>query len=119
MKDHNGTKRGFIYTNKAWYGPSAMLDHDEIMFGLYVPGGVGTTGEMKMRWVQLDEYYPQLCVFDSGWSALAQFDDLLAALAEVDGLNITPDEFVELLLACGFEDMTPYQRPEHLLAHES
>lgn len=115
MSNHNDCKRGFSWFDKAWYAGTARADEQpHITFGLYHPEG-GTTGEMQMVWEDIGRQplTPRLCVFDDAWTALASFDDLLRAMAETDGQCITQEQFVEMLLACGFEDMTEYARPEH------
>jgi hypothetical protein len=79
---------------------------DEVMFGFYALDG-GTTGEMKMQWELLNEQpVPRLCVFDDAWHALYQLNDVLAKLSNADGENISPKAFCEVLVSCGFVDMT-------------
>lgn len=110
---HDHCIRGFIHSTQAWYRDSLHLGKrvvDEVMFGFYALDG-GTTGEMKMNWELLcDKPVPRLCVFDDAWSALYQFNDVLAKLSDVDGENITAEAFCELLLSCGFVDMTERTR---------
>ncbi len=69
---------------------------------------------MTMRWVDLGKparAVPLLRVFNDAWSALASFTDLLDLLRANDSESMTQDEFVDLLLICGFEDLTPYESP--------
>lgn len=109
LQDHEGCRRAFTWSTKTWY----HLDEygDEVVFGMYAPEG-GTSGEMVMRWQGIGgRAVPQLRVFDEAWSALSTFGDLLNELAKVDGLKITQEEFVEILLRCGFVDDTKYKSP--------
>jgi hypothetical protein len=106
---HEGCRRGFHRSSKAWYYQKEQPV--EIMFGMYAYGG-GTTGEMAMRWLPLDnKMIPRLEIFNDSWDALNTFQDLLIKLAERDGDNITEDEFAIILLECGFEDLTKYKSP--------
>lgn len=78
------------------------------------PHGGGTTGAMDMRWYNLGTgagIAPRLEVFDDAWHALHTFQDVLAALAERDGQNITPGGFVDLLTSLGFVDLTDRENP--------
>ena len=108
MKDNEGAIRGFYRVNKAWY---ARGDSDiEVMFGMYYPHeGGGTSGEMAMRWHELDGLIPRLEVYCDAWNALQQFTDVLAILADRDGENISEEEFVSILLQCGVKDLTEYE----------
>ena len=112
MKSHEGCRRGFHWTSKAWYAEANRFPK-EITFGMYAADDDGTTsGEMKMQWVELGKRLtPQLCVFDDAWSALATFSDLIQRMAEVDSEDISEEQFVNMLLACGFKDLTKYQHP--------
>ena len=111
---HEGCERQFIHTGRAWYGESALLHQrviDEIMIGMYHSEG-GTSGEFAVRWSELaGRAVPMLCVFDDAWDALQMFRDVLEAMARVDDQNVTPDQFCELLSACGVKDATPYKNP--------
>ena len=100
-------KRGFYWDNRAYYARSTR---PEVTFGMYSELG-GTTGEMTMRWVSLSGgSVPKLEVFNDAWGALASFTDLGEMLKEVNGQCITDQEFVNILLACGFEDLTHYTK---------
>jgi len=114
MKDHTGKKRQFIQISRAWYA-SVSLPQDEkievVMIGFYDSNG-GTTGEFQVSWEYLgDKLVPCLSAFDDAWNALLHFNDLLKALADIDGENISPDEFCRLLVNLGIEDATPTQIP--------
>jgi hypothetical protein len=105
-------KRGFYWLNKAWYG--VRDEQDQIMFGLYVPGG-GTPGEMSMRWDNVGgTLTPVLRAYDDAWAVLASCVDLLLVLANHDNANIPATKFVEILKAHGFADLTRYDRAAKL-----
>ena len=109
--NHEGCIRGFYNSSEAWYSKmEGAYPHDkEVMFGWYVPNE-GTTGEMGMRWHELgNNSVPRLEVFNDAWNALFTFADVLEALADCDGENITPKQFCELLLSLGFVDITKYE----------
>jgi hypothetical protein len=108
MKDHTGCIRGFHWFNRAWYAPS--LTDESISFGMYEPN-CGTSGEMMMVWHKLSGgKVPRLECFDDGWNALSLFTDLIQKLGEHDDKNISQEQFVKILLDCGFADMTAYRR---------
>ena len=102
-------KRGFFWTEKAWYAKS--INDQDVMFGMYGDGD-GLYGEMAMEWEELGgKEVPKLQVYNDGWEVLVSFQDLLQRLAGVNGENITQGQFVEILKGCGFEDLTPYNSP--------
>lgn len=118
---HDGDYRGFSHVGRAWYASQLATERhiDEVMFGLYCPDG-GTSGEMAMRWYDLGrDKAPRLEAFDDAWSALAQFPDLIAALGEIDGRNITPEDFCRLLIRLGFRDDTPVDDEKRAKLEES
>lgn len=111
---HNRMIKGFSHLSRTYYGESILHKNDdfvdEVNFGFYDNQGC-TTGEMYVQWVKLDnQVYPKLSVLDGSWSALAQFHDLIDLLAQHDDKRITPDEFCQLLLQCGFKDITETRR---------
>ena len=104
--------RGFHWLNKAWYAEANKLKNGNITFGIYSTEG-GTTGEMTMEWIDLSgKSVPRLQCFDDSWKALASFTNLIDALGLVDDKNITEEEFVKILLGCGFTDLTKYEYKE-------
>ena len=109
MKDkHEGCERGFTIRSEAWYGKSLNEPEtlDEIMVGMYRPGG-GTTGEFGIRWTMIGrESTPRLEVFNDAWDALQRFGDLLAWMASVDDQHISPQAFAEALRGMGVKDLT-------------
>ena len=108
MKDHTNCIRGFHWSTKAWYGKT-VFDRS-ISFGMYQPGD-GTSGEMTMVWYDLGgKIVPKLECFDDGWNALSLFTDLIKKMGEHDDENITEEQFVSILLECGFTDMTAYKQ---------
>lgn len=116
-----GCVRGFIRTTQAWYYDAKTTlsggKLDEVMFGFYAPEG-GTTGEMRMLWSDLGgKTVPELRVYDDAWSALAEFGDVLALMAAADcshsdDAHVSGDKFCEMLVQCGFVDMTERVRDE-------
>lgn len=115
---HEGMTRGFHWLSQAWYNAPSLIGReftDEINFGYFDPASHsgGTTGEIMMRWYDLGSagIAPRLEAFDDAWHALFTFQDVLAALAERDGKNITPKQFVELLTSLGFVDLTQRENP--------
>jgi len=122
MKDHEGDIKQYIITSQAWYASTALntTDHvDDVNFGFYSPRG-GTSGEMSVCWHNLGEKWeggnkvihvaPRLECYNDAWHALAQFKDVIDAMAEVDDQDITPQEFCHLLERCGFVDATKRER---------
>ncbi len=110
MKDHNGMVRGFHWSNRAWY--KNIVDKPEINFGMYDPNDGGTSGEMSVKWISLgNKLTPKLECFDDGWNALFLFGDLIQKMGEVDSEDITDEKFIEMLLSCGFKDLTKYEDP--------
>jgi len=102
---HEGCIRGFHHYSAAWYAEPG--EPDRINFGWYVHGGSGTTGEMEMNWTNLDgSQVPRLCVCYDAWHALSTFRDVITVLADHDKKNITPAQFCQILLGCGFTDLT-------------
>lgn len=109
MKSHDGMIRGFHWSSRAYY--SAVINRPEVNFGMYDPNDGGTTGEMSMTWILLDgRYTPKLECFDDGWSALANFTDLIQRMGKVDSEDISDEVFVKMLVECGFKDLTKYER---------
>lgn len=112
MKDHTGDYKAYIITSQAWYAKSALSNADyldDVTFGFYSPEG-GTSGEMSVKWERLGgKIAPKLECFDDAWHTLAQFKDVVEAMAEVDDEAISPQQFCQLLERCGFVDRTPRQ----------
>lgn len=107
MKTHENSKRGFMRLSEAWYG--SLNAAEEVMLGFYHNNG-GTSGEFAIRWMKINgKEAPRLEAFDDSWSALYEFRDVLAKLAERDNENIGPTELCSLLVECGIEDMTQRQ----------
>lgn len=109
MNKHEGCVRGFTQLSRAWYG---NIQHhtigvsDQIMVGFYHPNG-GTSGEFSITWESLmGDYVPKLCAYDDSWNVLSLFSDLIERMSEVDNQNISPDEFVKILISLGIEDRT-------------
>ena len=109
MKIHTGCKRQFMQLSRSWYGSSFLPSGNKveiINIGFYHPDG-GTTGEFEVSWTNVAGVEsPKLCAFDDSWNALYQFVDMLELMAEIDGDNISPNEFCEMLISLGIEDAT-------------
>lgn len=107
---HEGDVRGFYQLSKAWYGPSNLkgLDMlDCITVGFYAPEG-GTSGEFEIVWeLVCGKPARILKAFDDGWSALFNFGDMLESMADIDGKDVSPDEFAKLLEELGIKNLTP------------
>lgn len=84
------------------------------MIGLYHESDGGTFGEFCIRWIPLSQRLaPQLQVFGDAWLVLfSEFQDLLVALAELDGTDPSEEEIADLLVKLGLADRTPYERGE-------
>jgi hypothetical protein len=112
MKNQIGCVRGYNHMKRAWYGKSILAHSenlDEVTFGYYGEAG-DTIGEITVEWRMLGrELVPCLTVFDDAWYSLSQFQDVLAAMAQVDDRKIRPEQFCQILEACGFKDQTPTQ----------
>ena len=107
------TVRAFYWSSHAWYAKANGYTryNDEINFGMYHKDG-GTTGEMTIKWQELGgNLVPKLAVFDDAWKILSEFKDVIDELGKVNNLNVSPDEVVNILLKCGFQDFTPYKNP--------
>lgn len=116
MTDHTGCKRGFYASYKAWYADKNK--NPEVTFGMYHEEG-GTSGEMCIEWIILgNKSVSRLEVFNDAWSSLSLFTDLIQELSIIDGKYITPDEFVDILKKCNFEDLTKYKQVDDNFAKE-
>jgi hypothetical protein len=112
MGKHEGSYRGFTQLSKAWYADANLKGanfKDSVTFGFYYEEG-GTSGEISVKWVELGgKITPKMTVYDDAWDALNECKDILPLLAEVDEQDISPEQFCEILLNCGFEDRTPLE----------
>jgi len=100
-------KRGLIRTSKAWYAGASKGETVEVMFGMYA-GRYECKAEMAMRWVDLGHgiIMPRLECFGDAFDVLVEFHDVIIKMA--DDPDFTEPEFVQMLLDCGFEDLTQY-----------
>jgi hypothetical protein len=116
--DEDKGHRAFYHRNASWYADAlrrngTSRDVDEVNFGIYHDEG-GTSGEMSMRWHNLQANRPpaaRLECFEDAFAALASMPDVIAALGEQDGKEIQPEEFCALLLKLGFKDETNRTAP--------
>ena len=105
-------KRGFVVLSKAWYAKACLANRDytdEVTFGMY-DTNCGCVGEMAVKWFKTP-CAPRLEVFDDSWAVLATFADVIKAMGRKNDLNITPDQFAEILVELGFEDRTETEPP--------
>ncbi len=115
MKNYEGYIKGFYHLARSWYAETNLKNRfdglkDEVMFGFYHPNG-GTMGEMAMRWIELNSRnVPRFEIYSDAWYVLSQFQDLINVLAEYNDKDITPEEFCDILLGLGFEDLTCVKR---------
>lgn len=116
MKAHAGDRRGFFHFRSAWYGKPEYLQPgiiDIVSFGNYFDDQ-SSSGELSMVWYEVQSTpTPRLEVFCDAWHVFALLYDVIAALAAYDGETITPEQFMRLLNAHGFADLTPHQRYPH------
>lgn len=110
----NECRRGFYHTGASYYGKVVLAgskDLDRISVGLYPLGG-GTLGEFCFAWRTLgSKTCIRLDVWDDAWIALQAFSDVLAKLAGMSGEHLSPEQFCELLVSCGVEDLTQRKAP--------
>ena len=121
--------RGYCHHAAAWYANNVPAGEavDDVIFGLYHPGG-GTAGEMRMAWYPVgDGISPRLEIWDEAWALLAQMPEVLAALASIGAAQsaikqaprrrrdanpeITPEQLCAVLERLGFADRTPRTKP--------
>lgn len=121
-------KPAFIWTTKAWYSESALKPtarrdyHGEVTFGLYAEDG-GTGGEASVTWHDQSSVYlcpglhPEarnvncLTVWADAYRLFLDLPRVFAWLEAHNDENFTEQEFVDALLALGFEDHTAYDDP--------
>jgi hypothetical protein len=100
-------KRKYVNTDESWYATlPSYVPYRDIIFGVYAEEG-GTTGEMTMVWN--DRGHAKLEAYDDSFSVLAQFKDVIDAVADHCKLTndlLTKEDFIKILEACGFEDDT-------------
>lgn len=105
------TIRGFYHLSRSWYADANIRNInlvDEVMFGMYEPEN-GTDGEIAMRWYNIESRKcPSACLetFHDAFAVLEQFSDVIKELSLYDDSYIQPKEFCELLIKCGFTDLT-------------
>ncbi|CAM5559374.1 hypothetical protein [Eoetvoesiella caeni] len=75
---------------------------EQIYVGLYAVEG-GTRGEFSVVWS--DNNTISLNAYNDSWKVLEQFQDFLALLAKLDGVDITPDEFQAKLVELGYRKL--------------
>ena len=111
MRDHTGHKRCYTRTSKTWYAKSLENENVDVVITMENVDGGGVSGELIIEWIPLDDKLsPRLKCLDDSWSALMQFKDLLGRMAEVDGQDISEDDFCKILDELGIIEITPYEK---------
>jgi len=111
MKNHEGGKRAYIRSSKAYYA-SVLKERVSFLIGSYYAEG-GTTGEVEVEFIELRKDKPlaaRLKAFEDSWNALWLFKDLIEKMAEIDGQEIQEPEFCQLLDSLGIIEITEYKR---------
>lgn len=110
-------KKGFVRVSKTWY--NHLHENVEVLFGMYYDGEEGgTDGEMVIEWQEIgrESNVPQLRIWSDAFHLMPVFVDVFEGLKRYpkteEGEHMAEWQFVDLLLECGFVDMTPYKRPE-------
>lgn len=109
MGKHDGDVRQYRIMSESMHADASLRNEEcteEILFGLYHPGG-GTSGEFWLRWVPIDdESTPVLMAYSDSWSAMSQFPELLEKLVEWDGCKVSPTMVRGWLQTTTIEDAT-------------
>lgn len=110
-------KRGYIHAARAWYYDACFANRtdnvlDDVYFGLLSnePGeDAHLDSEFIIQWVGYPFSQPtsHLSAFHDTWQHLAAVADVLAAMASLNGANLSPDQFCDILDELGFVDVTP------------
>lgn len=106
-------KRKYYISDEAWYAKlPSHIPYNDVMFGLY-DENCCTLGDMGMHWSNVSGNTAQLKVYAEAFGVLATFSDVITALGEhrTKSKELSRDEFVAILIACGFEDHTTYENP--------
>ena len=100
-------KRVYIRGSMAWYHNS--LNKTIITICVHNEED-RSIGEFDIEWVNLNgRECARIKVWEDGWDALWEFQDLLEKMAEVAGDCITEPEFAKILDELGIEDVTEYR----------
>ena len=115
MTKHDGCFRGFHHLSQAWYADANLRGSDvivdEISLGYYHPDG-SCGMEMCIRWIRIgSQVYAKLEVFNDAWLVLAGFKDVIDGLAAWNDKSPAPERVAELLINCGFKDLTARESP--------
>lgn len=99
---------GFTCFSRQDYAGTVPLDaEDEILLGIQYPGG-GCLCEVGISWQRMNnQLVPRLSAFSEAWHLLLTptLQQVLDYLAHEKAL-VTPDEVSQLLLSCGFTDLS-------------
>ncbi len=103
----------FIHLKRAWYGASNIAIRtdgliDDVLIMLYAKDGVTMRGEFCLAWYELGgKISPRLTVHDDAWAALSMMPDLIKAMGDLNGQDVTPEQFCKVLKELAFADVTP------------
>jgi hypothetical protein len=119
------TVRGYTVCTETWHAPASWLaddgEVDRLMVGRYSTDGKGCDAEFRVSWFQFDPDQPALLrlqLFEGAFQELVwRMNDLMEALALVDGRRISRPEFTALLDKLGFTDLTAREPEEHHREH--
>lgn len=106
-------RRTFIHFNRAWYAEANQPTPwaDEVHVGIERADGSGSG--FSIAWYPLSRnlVVPKLEVFNDAWAVLAEAEDLVRALGDLDDQSPGPEIICAMLEQLGFEDATPEERP--------
>lgn len=111
---HEGYERCFNQLSRTWHGNYTKRNHkydgeyDDIIYvGFYHPEG-GISGEFRFNFGSFISGgdYIEMVSYNDSWSSLFYFSDLIEEMAVIDDKDVTPDEFVRILIGLGIKDRT-------------
>lgn len=116
MKNIKDFKRGFVSFSRSWYSehlPTRIGEIDSITIEVDELDG-DIWGEFEILWVSIGngEIASKISIFDGCWNAFFHCTDLIEKMKEIDGQNISSNDFCKMLVELGFEDLTEENRIE-------
>lgn len=110
MKNIKDFKRGFVSLSRSWFGECCPTEKgviDAITIEVDELDG-DIWGEFEINWMLIGkgESVARISIFDGCWDAFFHCTDLIEKMKEIDGQNISPDDFCKMLVELGFEDLT-------------
>lgn len=102
--------KAFILPHESWYKDAIHLATElpHIQIGMYYENG-SIDGEFKIVW---DNIGIRLMAYDDSWEVLIRMPELIDLMrrVQIEKLNPTINEFVEMLKGIGFKDLTERER---------